>query len=79
MPKQSEIDRRLVLFYRSNNAHGFTNFSRPIDWLDKLPMAGLEEFSRMLSGFKSDVDAEIAKRNKDGMPKYSRAYHNSLT
>lgn len=76
MPKQSEIDRILILFYRSNNAHDFTNFTRPHGWLDKLPMKGLEELADLLARTREDVEAEIDRRLKDGMPTYSRADHN---
>ena len=75
MPRQSEIDRMLVLLYRSNNPQGYTNFTRPIDWLDKLPMVGLMELSSLLSHMKSDVEHEIDKRKADGMPKFSREWY----
>jgi len=75
MPRQSEIDRMLVLFYRSNNAHGYTNFSRPYGWLDKLPMAGLDELERMLQVMELDVAKEKAARLREGMPIYSREHH----
>jgi len=74
MPRQSEIDRMLVLLYRSNNAHGHTNFTRPIDWLDRLAMDGLEELKRMFEVMSEDVDREIAKRIEDDIPVYSRRY-----
>lgn len=76
MPRQSEIDRMIVLIYHSNNAHGFTNFKRSIVWLDDLPMVGLEELSSLLSHMKADVENEIVQRKADGIPKYSRRYHN---
>lgn len=75
MPRQSEIDRMLVLLYRSGSAHDFTNFTRPADWLDKLPMAGLGELRRMFEVMAEDVDREIAQRVSDGIPRYSREYH----
>ena len=75
MPRKDEIDRMLVLLYRSSNAHGYTNFSRPIDWLDKLPMAGLEELDAMLENFRVDVQEEMARRLADGMPRYSREHY----
>lgn len=77
MPKQSEIDRMLVLFYHSNNAHDYTNFVRPAGWIDGLPMVGLEELDRMFEVMREDVQSEIAKRHDDGMPKYSREYYES--
>lgn len=75
MPKKSQIDRMLILIYLSNNAHGYTNFTRPVDWLDKLPMVGLAELSSMLSHFKADVEHEMTKRKDEGMPKFSRRYY----
>ncbi len=75
MPKKSEIDRMLVLLYRSNNAHDYTNFTRPIGWMDKLPMAGLEELAQLLSNMREEVEAEIDKRLAEGMPKFSREDH----
>lgn len=70
MPKQSEIDRMLVLLYRSNNAHDFVNFTRPYGWLDGLPMAGLDELSALLDSMKADVAAEAARRQKVGQTTY---------
>ena len=75
MPRQSEIDRMLVLFYLSNNAHGFINYVRPAGWLDSLPMAGLEELDHSLETMRADVSAEIEQRKADGIPKYSRRWH----
>lgn len=75
MPTQSEIDRILVLLYRSDNAHDFVNFSRPYGWLDKLPMSGLKELAALLEHMRDDVDEEINNRLKDGMPRYPREDH----
>lgn len=75
MPKQSEIDRMLVLFYLSNNAHDFTNYVRPAGWLDKLPMAGLEELQAMFENMAGDVAREIEQRKAEGIPKFSRRWH----
>jgi len=77
MPKKDQIDRMLVLFYHSSNAHGYTNFTRPISWLDNLPMAGLEELDRMFDVMREDVAREIEARKADGMPRYSRRWHES--
>jgi len=74
MPRKDEIDRMIVLLYRSNNSQGYINFSRPIDWLDKLPMKGLEEFQSILEGMVEDVRREIVKRNEDGIEVYSREW-----
>ena len=60
--------------YRSNNAHGFTNFVRPAGWLDKLPMAGLEELERMFEVMREDVRREIEQRHADGIERYSREW-----
>lgn len=77
MAKKDQIDRMLVLFYRSGNAHGYTNFTRPIGWLDALPMAGLEELDRMFEVMREDVSREIEARKTDGMPRYSREWYES--
>lgn len=75
MPKQSEIDRMIVLLYRSNSAHDFTNYVRPAGWLDKLPMSGLDELADMFSHMSGEVHREIEKRKSDGIPKFSRSWH----
>lgn len=75
MPKKDQIDRMIVMLYRSRNAHGYTNFTRPIDWMDRLPMAGLDELSAMFENMAADVQREIEERKADGMPKYSRQYY----
>ena len=77
MPKKDQIDRMLVLFYHSSNAHDYTNFTRPIGWLDDLPMTGLEELDRMFEVMREDVAREIEARKADGMPRYSRRWHKS--
>jgi len=74
MPRQSEIDRMIVLLYRSNNAQGYANFSRYAGWLDKLPMAGLEELEAMFENMTGDVRREIEQRHADGIERYSREY-----
>lgn len=74
MPRKDEIDRMIVLLYRSRNAHGYVNFSRYIDWMDKLPMAGLEELEAMFENMAGDVRREIEKRHADGIEVYSREY-----
>ncbi|WP_176056666.1 hypothetical protein [Brucella intermedia] len=75
--RQSEIDRALVLIYRSNNAHDYVNFSRPINAMDKLPMVGLEEYANMLTCLQEDVQQEIARRQKLGQAVYSVEYYES--
>lgn len=77
MPKKDQIDRMIVLLYRSNNAHGYTNFTRPISWLDKLPMEGLDELDRMFEVMREDVQREIEQRKADEMPRYSREWYES--
>lgn len=74
MPRQSEIDRMIVLLYRSNSAHDYTNFVRLAGWLDKLPMKGLEELEAMFEGMAKDVRREIEQRHADGIERYSREY-----
>jgi hypothetical protein len=74
VPRKDEIDRMIVLLYRSRNSHGYTNFSRSIDWMDKLPMAGLEELEAMFENMAGEVRAEIEKRHDDGIEVYSREY-----
>ena len=69
--RQSEIDRALVLVYRSNNAHGYTNWSRPNGAMDKLPMVGLEEYARSLEVLRNDVLKEIERRKSIGQVKFS--------
>lgn len=69
--KQSEIDRALVLIYRSNSAHDEVNFARPADAMDYLPMCGLVEYAQMLDRLREDVEGEIARRERENQPLYS--------
>lgn len=69
--RQSEIDRALVLIYRSNNAHDYTNWSKPADAMDHLPMEGLEEYARTLEVLREDVLREIERRKEIGQDRYS--------
>ena len=66
MPTQSEIDRMLVLLYRSNNADDHVNYTRPVGWLDKLPMCGLGDLISTLGALRNDVEAEISRRHRVG-------------
>lgn len=72
MPRQDEIDRMIVLLYASRNSAGFTNYTRPAGWLDRLPMKGLEELRGDFLRMAGEVSDEIEQRFADGMPKYSR-------
>lgn len=76
--KQSEIDRALVLLYRSNNAHDEVNFARPADAMDYLPMRGLEEYAAVLDRLRKDVEVEIARRRRDGQPRYSPNWYRQV-
>lgn len=69
--RQSEIDRALVLIYRSNNAHDYTNFVRPHGSMDSLPMVGVEEYARILEVLRNDVLEEIKRRKSIGQDRYS--------
>lgn len=62
MPTQSEIERTLVLLYRSNNASDHVNYTRPVGWLDKLQMAGLDELDGLLDRLKEDIAEETVRR-----------------
>lgn len=75
MPRQDEIDRMIVMLYVSRNSHGFTNYTRPADWLDGLPMAGLEELQADFERMAGEVVDEIAQRKTDGIPRFSRRWH----
>lgn len=75
MPKQSEIDRMLVLFYRSNNAHDYTNYVRRADWLDKLPMKGLKELVSVMERVTKDVRDEIDRRIAANEIKYPTEWY----
>lgn len=76
--KQSEIDRALVLVYRSNNAHDEVNFARPAGAMDYLPMCGLKEYASMLERLREDVEAEIARREREGQPRYSPNWYRQV-
>ncbi len=78
MPRKDEIDRMIILLYHSRSAHGYVNFSRYIDWLDSLPMAGLEELESMFEGMADELRREIEQRNADGIEVYSREYSEKL-
>lgn len=75
MPRQDEIDRMIVMLYISRNSAGFTNYKRPAGWLDKLPMAGLEELKGVFERMANEVSEEMTQRIADGIPKYSRRWH----
>lgn len=66
MPTQSEIERALVLLYRSNNVSDCVSYVRPAGWLDKLSMPGLEELADVLGMLKADVVCEISRRQRVG-------------
>lgn len=75
MPRKDEIDRMIVMLYLSRNSAGFTNYTRPAGWLDKLPMAGLEELKSDFERMANEVAEEMTQRVADGIPKYSRRWH----
>ena len=75
MHSKDEIDRMIVMLYLSRNSHGFTNYTRSAGWLDKLPMAGLEELKADFERMAGEVAAEMDQRNADGMPRYSRRWY----
>ena len=77
MARQDEIDRMIVMLYISRNNAGFTNYTRPAGWLDKLPMAGLEELQTDFERMAGEVSQEITQREADGMPRYSRRWYES--
>ena len=72
MYKKSQIDRMLVLFYRSASTHSYTHFNRPDDWLDQLPMDGLEKLVSLFDAMREDVLHEIEQRLVDGITKVPR-------
>lgn len=73
--RQDEINRAIILIYRSRNAHDFVNYSMPGDALDKLPMAGLLELQQLYKNLEQSIVREVAQREKDGMPFYSREHY----
>lgn len=75
MPRQDEIDRMIVLLYVSRNSASCTNYTRPAGWLDKLPMVGLEELKADFERMAGEVEAEMQQRIVDGIPRYSRRWH----
>lgn len=75
MPRRDEIDRMIVMLYLSRNSAGFTNYTRPAGWLNKLPMAGLEELKADFERMANEVAEEMTQRIADGIPKFSRRWH----
>lgn len=75
MPRQDEIDRMIVMLYLSRNSAGCVNYTRPGDWLDRLPMVGLEELKADFKRMADEVADEMAQRIADGIPRYSRRWH----
>jgi len=73
--RKDEIDRAIILIYRSRNAHGFVNFSQPITALDNLPMEGLEELVSVYQNRVAEVEKEIEWRKVEDMPVYSRKHY----
>lgn len=59
---QDEIDRAIILFYRSNNANQCVNYVRPGAWLDLLSGDGLLELQDTLEAVWRDVNDEIIRR-----------------
>ena len=73
--RQDEIDRAIILIYQSRNAHGFVNYSQPVDALDKLPMEGLEELMNVYRNRIAQIELEIKDREFEGMNRFSRRYY----
>lgn len=73
--RQSEIERALVLVYRSNNAHDAVNFARPAGSTDFLSMNGLKEYAEMLDRLREDVENEIKRREGIGQTVYSPRWY----
>lgn len=60
---QDEIDRALILFYRSRNADQNVNYVRPAGWLNQLSRDGLLEMQDTLEAVWRDVNDEITRRD----------------
>jgi hypothetical protein len=63
---QDEIDRAIILIYRSNRSDQAVNFVRPAGWLDKLSVAGLEELKDTMQLVWAEANDEIMRRNDPG-------------
>lgn len=60
---QDEIDRAIILIYRSNRSDQAVNYVRPAGWLDKLSIPGLEELQAMTEVIWREANEEIIRRN----------------
>lgn len=60
---QDEIDRAIILIYRSNRSDQAVNFVRPAGWLDKLSVAGLEELKDTMELVWAEANDEVMRRN----------------
>ncbi len=60
---QDEIDRAIILIYRSNRSDQSVNYVRPAGWLDQLSKEGLQELQDTMEAAWRDVNEEIMRRN----------------
>ena len=60
---QDEIDRAIILIYRSRRSDQVVNFVRPAGWLDGLSVAGLEELKDTMELVWAEANDEIMRRN----------------
>lgn len=69
--RKDEIDRAIILIYKSRNAHGFINYSRPVDALDSLPMEAIRELKTTYDNLSNQISEEIDRRVRLGQTVYS--------
>ena len=60
---QDEIDRAIILIYRSRRSDQAVNYARPAGWLDDLTVAGLEELKDTMQLVWAEANDEIMRRN----------------
>ena len=56
--RHSDIRRGLILFRKSNNAHGYTNYSALSDRIDALPQRARTELANIMVNMAHDFDPE---------------------
>lgn len=59
---QDEIDRAIILIYRSRRSDQVVNFVRPAGWLDNLSVDGLEELKDTMQLVWAEANDEVMRR-----------------
>ncbi len=61
--RMRDVQRGLILFRTSNNAHGYTNYSAKPEVIDELPQAARDELAAIMTNMAIGYSRENVKRN----------------